>query len=229
MINGDLLLLTGWWLNHPSEKYYSSQHGNRPQRGVEIKNIWSHHLAIYTSRKLTNSLNKGTILKDLSIFQALFFKGNFSFRGGNNNTNKQQQVTRHKKSHIPIFAWIDLMWLLSAQGGKKKEQHIPPVCRLTLGSPTLSLLLASPAVHTTSLVFLRSWEKSEESTLFHLQTHAHALFYTVSCTLRFQTPRWKNSKTINIRGVIFGNFLQWNNTCSKTHAITNTRSVLLAC
>ncbi len=39
---------TGWWLNHPSEKYIS-QNGNLPQIiGVKIKNAWNHHLANLT-------------------------------------------------------------------------------------------------------------------------------------------------------------------------------------
>ncbi len=36
---------SGWWLNHPSEKY-ARQIGSSPQVGVKIKNLWNHHLVI---------------------------------------------------------------------------------------------------------------------------------------------------------------------------------------
>ena len=191
MINGDLLLLTGWWLNHPSEKYYSSQHGNLPQRGVEIKNIWSHYLAIYTPKKWTNSLNKGTIWKEVSIFQALFFTGHVSFWGGNPaNNHKSQGVTKsHTYQSLHEFTWCDCF---SAQGGKRRSNTFPPVCWLTLGSPTLSLLLASPVVHTTSLVsFWSSWNapRNPLCSTFRLIHMRCSIRY--HAPLRFQKPRWK--------------------------------------
>ncbi len=36
------LISTGWWLNHPFQKY-ARQNGSFPQIGVKIKNIWNHH------------------------------------------------------------------------------------------------------------------------------------------------------------------------------------------
>ena len=36
---------TSWWLNHTFEKY-ARQIGTFPQVGVNIKNIWNHHLVV---------------------------------------------------------------------------------------------------------------------------------------------------------------------------------------
>ena len=56
-----VIVLPSWWLNRPSEKH-ARQIGSFPQVGLNIKNIWNHHLVTYYQPK------QGTIKRNPPTF-----------------------------------------------------------------------------------------------------------------------------------------------------------------
>ena len=143
--------MTGWWLNQPIWKIWSSNWKSSPSFGVKIKNIGNHHLDQFMGFLLGCFLYghlwegvQSTLPKDLLSYQ-------LSKLWPHSADLVPKSPTRHETFGSDVtFVWgkkgrliMEGVWLI-AQKLKVKRQLLQPVLKKSLSKSSLYSLLPPP-------------------------------------------------------------------------------------